>query len=117
MVNRVPLVSDSCLDWKECYFDYGGDMTAGWFWRTWDGRHLLRGYINKVRTGELTRAGFPKRNLWVDKLHRTVGARGKWNGYTRERIPRNYQPTEYPHRIGFKDFQISESWETRSCWS
>jgi hypothetical protein len=84
------------------------DMTVGWFWKTWDTRHVLRSYAEKTMDGQFSMEGFPKPHPPVDELGRMVGGRRHWTMYTRDSIPVQLQPEEYPSRYAFKDFDLSE---------
>ena len=82
------------------------DMIAGWFSKIWDSRALIREYTASYAKGET--GSFQQDNLPSDNLDRAVGNRRSWTIYTRDSIPRNYQPEGYPNYIGFKDFNFSE---------
>ena len=50
------------------------DRTTGWFWRTWDARVILRGYMNNILTMRISVKGksFRPRPVPLDELHRNV---------------------------------------------
>ena len=92
-------------DWRD-----KTDMVAGWFWRTWDARFILRGYVDSVRSGKVSLRGFPGGTIiHIDELHRSL------RSLEIGPIPPKNQPRRNPHEVEFLDFQFSRC-AARSPW-
>lgn len=77
------------------------DLVAGWFWKTWDARTLLRGYGRKILKGKFTWDGFPEKRNEFDELSRIDPLKDDSG------VIFAMEPVNFPHSIEFHDFHFS----------